>query len=76
SFTPANVPLGFNRNVHLDLLSLVSVGAYLLATGSATYSLQVPNAAALHDADLYFQAVRLSGANPLHVTNSCQVTIL
>ncbi len=76
AFAPADVPIGFNRNVHLDPVSLVSVGAFFLPAGNATYSLQVPNSAALHDADLYFQAVRLSGASPLHLTNSCQVTVL
>jgi hypothetical protein len=76
AFTPADVPIGFNRNVHLDPLSMVSVGAFFLPVGTASYSLQVPNAASLHGADLYFQAVRLTGASPLHLTNSCQVTIL
>ncbi len=76
SFAAGDFDLGFNRHVHLDLLSLVSLGAFVLPTGTASWSLAVPNNASLHGADLYFQAVRLTGASPLHVTNSCQVTIL
>lgn len=76
SFATGDFDLGFNRHVHLDLLGLVSLGAFVLPTGTATWSLQVPNNTALHGADLFFQAVRLTAANPLHVTNSCQVTIL
>jgi hypothetical protein len=76
AFAPANLAIGFNRNVHLDPLSLTSVGAFFLPSGTATWSLQVPNVPTLHGANIYYQAVRLSGAAPLHVTNSCQVTIL
>jgi hypothetical protein len=75
-FTTSNVPLGFNRNIHLDLGGFVSLGAFVLATGSAQYQLSVPNNAALHGSDIFLQAVRLSGTQPLFVTNSCQVTIL
>jgi hypothetical protein len=76
SFATGDFDLGFNRHVHLDLFGCVSLGAFVLPVGAATWSLQVPNNAALHGADLYFQAVRLTGTNPMHVTNSCQVTIL
>lgn len=76
SFATGNIPLGFNRNVHLDLASMSALGAFVLATGTAQYDLPVPNNVALHGADIYFQAVRLTGTQPLHVTNSCQATIL
>tara|TARA_R110002096_G_scaffold121528_9_gene263151 strand:+ start:1430 stop:3301 length:1872 start_codon:yes stop_codon:yes gene_type:complete len=76
AFATGNVPLGFNRNIHLDLSGFASLGAYVLATGSAQYQLPVPNNVALHGTDIYFQAVRLTGSQPLFVTNSCQVTIL
>jgi hypothetical protein len=76
SFATADIPLGFNRNIHLDLLAYSPLGAYVLATGTAQYTLPVPNNAALHDVDIYLQAVRLEPTGSLHVTNSCQVTIL
>ncbi|MFY9343766.1 MAG: S8 family serine peptidase, partial [Planctomycetota bacterium] len=76
SFAPGDFDLGFNRRIHLDLSGLVSLGAFLLPAGSAQWSTTVPNNPALHGADLYFQAVRLAGTSPLHVTNSCQVTTL
>jgi subtilisin family serine protease len=68
--------IGFNRNLHLDPLGAVPLGAYLLGTPGPHYQLPVPVNAALHGLDLYFQAARLVGSNPLHLTNSCHVTIL
>ena len=76
SFATGNVPIGFNRNIHLDLGSYAVLGAFALSGGSAQYQLPVPNNVALHGSDIYFQAVRLTGAQQLFVTNSCQVTIL
>lgn len=76
AYAPANFSLGFNRNIHLDLGGLTSLGAFVLATGSAQYQLPVPNNAVLHGTDIYFQAVRLTGTQPLFVTNSCHATIL
>ncbi|MFT7537687.1 MAG: hypothetical protein ACI85K_003648 [Hyphomicrobiaceae bacterium] len=76
AFATGNFPLGFNRNIHLDLGGFASLGAFVLTTGSAQYQLPVPNNVALHDTDIYFQAVRLTGTQPLFVTNSCQATIL
>lgn len=75
SFVPGDVDLGFNRHVHLDLQGLVSVGAFALPAGSASWSLLVPNDPSLHGVDVYFQAVRLEAGNTLHVTNSCQATV-
>ena len=75
SFVPGDVDLGFNRRVHLDLAGMVSIGAFVLTTGSAAWSLQVPNDPALQGSHLYLQAVRLAATGPLHVTNSCQATI-
>lgn len=76
SFGTIDVPLGFNRNLHLDLASLASLGAFVLPAGSAQYTLPIPNSASLQGVDVYFQAGRLSGSAPLFLTNSGQVTIL
>jgi hypothetical protein len=76
SFATADIPLGFNRNLHLDLASLASLDAFVLPSGTAQYQLAIPNNASLHDVDVYFQAARLTGTQPLFVTNSCQTTIL
>ena len=76
SFTTGNVPLGYNRNLHLDLASMSALGAYVLASSTAQYNLPVPNNLALQGVDIFFQAVRLTGSQPLFVTNSCLVTIL
>lgn len=76
SFATGNLPLGFNRNVHLDLASMSALGAFVLATGTAQFNLPVPDNVALQGTDIYFQAVRLTGTQPLFVTNSCQTTIL
>lgn len=76
SFGTTDLPLGFNRNLHLDLASLASLGAFVLPTGSAQFTLGIPNTASLQGVDVYFQAVRLTGSAPLFVTNSGQLTIL
>ncbi|MCB9878389.1 MAG: hypothetical protein H6835_12390 [Planctomycetes bacterium] len=76
AFGEADVPVGLNRNLHLDPLGAVVLGAYLLGTPGPHYSLTVPNDASLHGAEIFFQAVRLYGSNPLQLSNSCQVTIL
>jgi serine protease len=76
SFAPGSTDLGFNRRVLLDLPGIVPCGAFVLGNGTATWQLAVPADPALHDADVFFQAVRLSATAPLHVTNSCQVSIL
>ena len=75
AFADGDVGLGFNRNIHLDLGGIVPVGGFFLPGGTATWTLQVPNDPTLHGVSLYFQAVRLTGTNPLHVTNSCQATV-
>ena len=76
SFTTATTPFGLNRPVHLGLATLETVGFFPLVGGTATWTLNVPNQAFLHGANLYFQAGRIDGGNPIHVTNSCQVTVL
>lgn len=67
--------LGLNRRVHLDQGSAFTVGYFPLPQGAATWTLNVPNNPGFAGLNLYFQAGRLSGAGPLHVTNSCQATI-
>lgn len=74
--TTPGLDLGLNRRVHLDQASLFTVGFFPMPAGSATWSLAVPNSGALAGLDLYFQAGRLAGAAPLHVTNSCHATVL
>ncbi|HEB52893.1 MAG TPA: hypothetical protein ENI87_06535 [bacterium] len=76
AYQTADVPLGYNRNIHLDLGQLVAVGAFVLGAGTAQYQLAVPNTAVLQDLDIYYQAVRVDPNQLLYVTNSCQVTIL
>lgn len=75
-FGVIDVPVGLNRNLHLDPAGMASIGAFQLVNGQATMPVPVPNDPSLHGADLFFQAVRLDGGAPLHLTNSCQVTIL
>jgi serine protease len=75
AFATADLPLGFNRNVHLDVVTMASIGAFVLAP-TASWSLTVPNDPTLHGTHVYFQAARLTGAQPLHLTNSCHVTVL
>ena len=67
--------LGLNRRVHLDQASLFTVGFFPMPQGVANWSLTVPNNSSLAGLDLYFQAGRVAGAAPLHVTNSCQATV-
>ncbi len=67
--------LGLNRRVHLDQGSMFTVGYLPLPQGVATWTLSVPNDPGFAGLDLYFQAGRLAGAGPLHITNSCQVTV-
>lgn len=76
SFVAANLPLGLNRNLHLDQSSLVVLGAFVFPTGTASWSAPVPNNAALHGSELYLQALRLVAPSSSTLTNSCQVTIL
>jgi hypothetical protein len=76
SFGTDDVPFGLNRNLHLSLATLQTIGFFPLTTGSATWPLVVPNFAGLQGTSLFFQAARLEPGLPLHVTNSCQVTVL
>ena len=76
AFDTIDLPLGFNRNIHLDLATLASLGGFFLPAGSAQLPITIPNNPSLHDVDIYLQAVRLTGTQPLYVTNSCQTTIL
>ncbi len=76
SFVPGAAELGFNRPVLLDLGSMVAVGAFVLSSGTASWQLQVPTDPSLHGANLYFQAMRVALGSAVHVTNSCQLTIL
>lgn len=76
SFTTGTTPFGLNRPVHLGLGTLETLGFFQLVNGTASWTLNVPNQALLHGANLYFQAGRIDAGNPIHVTNSCQVTVL
>ncbi|MBL8733584.1 MAG: hypothetical protein JNN13_14530 [Planctomycetes bacterium] len=76
SLVAADIPIGWNRNLHLDPLTLTSVGAWVLTGSPATYTLPVPASTSLYGVDLFFQAVRLQGSAPLEFTNSVQVTVL
>ncbi len=68
--------IGLNRRIHLDQGTLFTVGFFPLPQGTANWTLPIPNDAALRGLDLYFQAGRVAGPGPIHVTNSCQATVL
>jgi serine protease len=75
-FTLQNTSVGLNRPVHLSLGTLTTVGFLPLGAGSVHYTLAVPNDPLLQGTDLYFQAGTLAPlGGPVHVTNSCQVTV-
>lgn len=76
AFGPGSTPLGLNRPVLLDLASTQTIGFFAMPAGVASWPLTLPNNPILHGVDLYCQAGRLVGAGPIHVTNSCQVTVL
>lgn len=76
SLAAADIPIGWNRNLHLDPLTVTSLGAWVLTGSPATYTLPVPASTSLYGVDLYLQAVRLQGTAPLEFTNSVQVTVL
>ncbi|MEC7582706.1 MAG: S8 family serine peptidase [Planctomycetota bacterium] len=68
--------MGFNRPLHLDLGTLVTVELRLVS-GSTDMLLAVPNSPALQGINLFFQAgVQATGGPPVHITNSCQLTVL
>lgn len=75
ALAPGDVDIGFNRRVHLDPLSADATGAFALPNGVASWSLVVPNNAALHGVNLYFQSVRLEPNATLTLTTSCQATV-
>jgi hypothetical protein len=75
SFGTADLALGFNRHLQIDPATMASLGFFLLPTGTASWTLQVPNLVGLDGAELYFQAAVLSGGT-LHVTNGGQFTVL
>ncbi|MBM4060774.1 MAG: hypothetical protein FJ265_06730 [Planctomycetes bacterium] len=76
SFTPGSTSFGLNRRILLGLSTLQTIGFLPMPSGAANWTLQVPNDPSLHGVSLYFQAGRLAGTAPIHVTNSVQVTIL
>lgn len=76
SFGTGSLDLGLNRRVHLEQASLQTVGFFALGSGSATWTLNVPNDPAYHGVSIYLQMGRVAGSAPIHVSNSCQVTIL
>jgi len=76
SFLLGNLDLGLNRKVHLGLATMQTVGFLPMPSGTANWTMQVPNDPSLSGTSLYFQAGLLAGTAPIHVTNSGQTTIL
>lgn len=77
SFVAGDVSIGLNRDMHLDPTQFTALSGYVLGSGGAQYTLPVPNIATLQGVDVFFQAVRFDPPGiALHLTNSCQVTIL
>lgn len=74
SFTAVDIPLGWNRNLHLDPASAQSLAIFL--PGPTTWTLTVPNTLALQGVDVFFQGVRIGPGGTLELTNSCQGSIL
>ena len=67
--------MGFNRPLHLDLATLVTVDLRVVS-GSTDIQLQVPNSASLQGIDLFLQSGVQSASGAVHITNSCQLTVL
>lgn len=76
SFATGSLDLGFNREIHLALPTMITIGFLPLPAGTATFQVDVPNDAGLRGIDLYLQAGVLQGASAVHVTNSGQLTIV
>ncbi len=76
SLVPDDIDMGFNRNLHLGLATLMTIDFRLLAPAGAAFTLAVPNEPALHGADLYLQGMTQPDGETLHVTNSGQFTVL
>lgn len=76
SFTPGSTDFGFNRRILLGLGTLQTIGFLPMPQGTASFTMVAPNDPGLRGLSLYFQAGILTGAAPIHVTNSVQLTIL
>lgn len=65
--------LGLNRKFHLDLTRLIGLPVATLRSGAFTYSVRVPNDAALLDACFYAQGITFDSAlRTVHVTSSTE----
>lgn len=71
-----DVDIGMNRHLHLDVNSLIGLGAYLVDVTPTPWSISLPNDPTLQGLQLYFQAVRLDAAGSLDLTNSGHMTIM
>ena len=67
--------LGFNRKIHLDMSSILTIGFVPMPLGVAGFQISIPNDPGLRGTSLYLQAGVLHGTAPVHVTNSCQLTV-
>lgn len=76
SLTPGNTSFGLNRPVLLGLPTLQTLTFLPMPSGTAAFPIGIPNDQGLSGIDLYLQAGVLQTAAPVHVTNSCQVTVL
>lgn len=72
----ANLPIGLNRNLHLDPAQAVSLAIFALGAAPDVWTAVMPNLPSLHGTHFYFQAARLTSSGVLELTNSLQSTIL
>lgn len=72
---PADLDVGLGRHLHLDPAWFVPITSFALPTGTATWTITVPNDPSLRDLDLFFQGVvvdthgvaRLSSSHDVHL---------
>ena len=76
SLGTGNTDFGFNRPVHLDVTAMTNLDFMPLVAGQATFTLAVPNSAALSGVSLYLQGALLPATGGLYVTNSGHFTVL
>jgi hypothetical protein len=70
-----DVPVGFNRNLHLDPGFLISLGTYVVNGAPVAWTAPLPNDPTLQGLQLYYQAARIDAAGVIGLTNSAHQTV-
>ena len=69
-----HLDLGLNRPIHLDPAATLTIGAFPLVGGTASYFSPVPSEPTLTGLDLYFQGLSIDpGTASIHVSSSAQI---